>query len=475
MTDAGVGTNFNAVQVDYYMNHYADAVITVSRKVRYDTALRITDEEGKALTDVAVTLAGPDGAVTADENGRYQLGYGSYSYTLVKSGYVCTRGSFSLGSADAEKVQNGVLTLTLAGMAPAGENPWDGAAKTEPQKDGSGAYLIGTAAELAWYAANGDKASAVLTADIELAGFDWTPMKNLYGRFDGQGHIIRNLYINSSSYPVGLFGYVKTGASVTRLGVTGSVTCTAKSYAKAGGIAGYLEDNAPITECFSAVDVSSKLNGGGIAGYTDSSSVISDCYATGSITTTSANECYLGGICGSFYNQYAGATLTNCYFAGTVTGSGGNASYVGGVSCTAKEENYTNCFYLAGTVSGESPKYGVTGKGTAKTADELRALAGTLGDKFAAGQNGVNGGFPVLAWQNGGSEPVILLGDVNGDGKVNNIDAAMTYAAHNGKYVLSDAQKKAADVDGNGVVNNVDAAMIYAKHNGKLTKFPAEQ
>ena len=475
MTDTGAGTNFNAPTVTYYMNHYADALITVSRKVLYDTALRITDEEGKTLTDVSVTLTGPDGAVTADENGRYQLGYGSYSYTLVKSGYVCTRGSFSLGSADAEKVQNGVLTRTLAEMVPAGENPWDGAAKTEPQKDGSGAYLIGTAAELAWYAASDGKTAAKLTADIELAGFDWTPMKNLYGKFDGQGHVVRNLYINSSSYPVGLFGYVKTGASVTRLGVTGSVTCTAKSYARAGGIAGSLEDNAPITECFSTVDVSSRKHGGGIAGYSDSSSVISDCYAAGSITTTSPNECYLGGICGSFYNQHAGATLTNCYFAGTVTGSGGNASYVGGVSCTAKEEYYTNCFYLAGTVSGESPKYGVTGKGTAKTADELRALAGTLGDKFAAGQNGVNGGFPVLAWQNGGSEPVILLGDVNGDGKVDNADAALVYAFYNGKVTLNDDQKKAANVNGDELVDNSDAALIYARYNGKITKFPAEQ
>ena len=475
MTDTGAGTNFNAPTVTYYMNHYADAVITVSRKVLYDTALRITDEEGKALTDVTVTLTGPDGAVTADENGRYQLGYGSYSYTLVKSGYVCTRGSFSLGSADAEKLQNGVLTLTLAEMVPAGENPWDGAAKTEPQKDGSGAYLIGTAAELAWYAASDGKTAAKLTADIELAGFDWTPMKNLCGKFDGQGHVVRNLYINSSSYPAGLFGYVKTGASVTRLGVTGSVTCTATSNAQAGGVAGYLEANAQITECFSTVDVSSRKHGGGIAGYVNNGAVISDCYATGSITTTSPNECYLGGVCASGWNNTYGATLTNCYFAGTVTGSGGNASYVGGIACDKTESRYSNCFYLAGTVSGESPKYGVTGKGTAKTADELRALAGTLGDKFAAGQNGVNGGFPVLAWQNGGSEPVILLGDVNGDGKVDNFDAALTYAKFNGKYDMTEEQLKAADVNGDGMVDNFDAALIYARFNGKLKEFPAEQ
>lgn len=470
MTDTGTGTNFNAVTVNYYMNHYADAVVTVSRKVLFDTALRITDEGGTALEGVAVTLTGPKGeTVTAGENGRYSLGYGAYTYTLIKDGYVITRGGFSLGSADAEKLQDGVLTLTLAAMPAAGANPWDGKTKTEPQKDDSGAYRIGTAAELAWYAASDGKTAAKLTADIELAGFDWTPLKKLYAAFDGQGHVIHNLYINSSSYPVGVFGYVKTGASVTKLGVTGDVICTAKSNAQAGGIAGYMESDTSITECFSTVNVTSKKHAGGIAGYVNASSVISDCYATGNIATISANECFLGGICASGYSYATGAALTNCYFTGTVTGSGGTASYVGGVSCNKTEASYTNCYYLAGTVSGESSKYGVTGKGTAKTADELKALAPTLGDKFTADRNGVNSGYPVLAWQ-----LPIVLGDVNGDGKADNLDAALVYAYYNGKQELSARQQTAADVNGDGKADNLDAALIYAFYNGKITAFPAK-
>lgn len=469
MTDTGTGTNFNAVTVNYYMNHYADAVVTVSRKVLFDTALRMTDEAGAALEGVAVTLTGPKGeTVTAGENGRYSLGYGAYTYTLIKDGYVITRGGFSLGSADAEKLQDGVLTLTLAAMPAAGANPWDGKTKTEPQKDDSGAYRIGTAAELAWYAASDGRTAAKLTADIELAGFEWTPLAKLYAAFDGQGHVIHNLYINSSSYPVGLFGYVMTGASVTKLGVTGDVTCTNTSYAQAGGIAGRLESNASITECFSAVNVTSKKHAGGIAGYVNASSVISDCYATGRIATISANECYLGGICASGYSNTTGAALTNCYFTGTVTGSGGIASYVGGVSCNKTEASYTNCYYLAGTVSGESSKYGVTGKGTAKTADELKALAPTLGDKFTADRNGVNSGYPVLAWQ-----LPIVLGDVNGDGKADNLDAALVYAYYNGKQELSARQQTAADVNGDGKADNLDAALIYALYNGKISAFPA--
>ena len=72
-------------------------------------------------------------------------------------------------------------------------------------------------------------------------------------------------------------------------------------------------------------------------------------------------------------------------------------------------------------------------------------------------------------------EARVLPGDVNGDGEVNNLDAAMVYAKYNGKLELSDAQKKAADVNGNGEVNNLDAALIYAYYNGKLKSFPAEK
>lgn len=377
MTDTGVGTNFNAVTVNYYMNHYADAVVTVYQKVTYKTKLNITDENGKAVDGVTVTLLGRDGKtpITPNENGTYTLGYGVYTYTLSKNGYVVTRGSFSLGSADAANVKDGVLTVKTAVLPKVGENAWDGKTKTEPKKDGNGVYLIGTAAELAWFAATDGKSSAKLTADIELAGYDWTPLKKFYGTFDGQGHVIRNLYINSTSNTLGLISYLQGGASVTGLGITGSVTCTNNTrIAQAGGIVGYMYDKASITQCWSAVNVTSNKHAGGIAGYTAGGSIITNCYASGNITTTSKNECYLGGICGSGFSNTNGATLTNCYSIGDVTGTSGAASYLGGLSPDKTAAHYVdNCFYLDGTVSKESSKYGVTGLGTAKTAAEMKA------------------------------------------------------------------------------------------------------
>lgn len=548
MTDTGVGTNFNAVPVNYYMNHYADAAVTVYRKVLFNVALRISDDAGSVLDGVAVTITDSSGKdVEPGADGRFQLGYGTYLYTLRKDGYAVERGSFSLGSADADKVQDGVLTI-MASMQTVGADPWDGTTKTEPQKDDNGVYLIGTAAELAWFAATDGSGSAKLTADIELASCDWTPLRKLYGTLDGQGHVIRNLYVNSTSYPLGLIGYLQGGASVTRLGITGSVTCTARSNAQAGGIAGYMYDKASITQCWSAVNVTSKKHAGGIAGYTATGAVITDCYATGTIRSSSANECYLGGICGSGFSNTAGATLTNCYSVGKVVGTGGNASYVGGLSPDKTAAHYVNSFYLTGTVSGESPKYGVTGLGTAKTADELKALASELGSSFAADTKGLNGGYPILKWQ-AGAEPVLTglkitaqpaktaylagedfdpagmtvvavyddnaeveiqdytmendkvlkvettavtvkygdfsveqpitvaqkytKGDVNNDGVVDDVDAALAYAIANGKLTADLSQQDAADINGDGQVTAKDAEIIYAFYLGELASLTA--
>lgn len=474
MTDTGVGTNFNAVTVNYYMNHYADAAVTVYRKVFFNVALRISDDAGSVLDGVAITITDSSGKVMEPgADGRFQLGYGTYLYTLRKDGYAVERGSFSLGSADADKVQDGVLTV-MASMQTVGADPWDGTTKTEPQKDDNGVYLIGTAAELAWFAATDGSGSAKLTADIELAGFDWTPLQKLYGTLDGQGHVIRNLYVNSTSNTLGLISYLQGGASVTRLGITGSVTCTNNTrIAQAGGIVGYMYAKASITQCWSAVNVTSNKHAGGIAGYTATGAVITDCYATGTIRSSSANECYLGGICGSGFSNTAGATLTNCYSVGKVVGTGGNASYVGGLSADKTAAHYVNGFYLTGTVSGESPKYGVTGLGTAKTADELKALASELGSSFAADTKGLNDGYPILKWQADAEAQKYNKGDVNNDGVVDDVDAALAYAIANGKLTADLSQQDAADINGDGQVTAKDAEIIYAFYLGELTSLTA--
>ena len=69
----------------------------------------------------------------------------------------------------------------------------------------------------------------------------------------------------------------------------------------------------------------------------------------------------------------------------------------------------------------------------------------------------------------------VLLGDVNGDGEVDNLDAAKVYSYYNGVTVLNAEQLSAADVNGDGEVDNLDAAMIYSYYNGFRDSFPASK
>ena len=97
----------------------------------------------------------------------------------------------------------------------------------------------------------------------------------------------------------------------------------------------------------------------------------------------------------------------------------------------------------------------------------LNTNSGSESAVFAAGT-----AHPLLVWEAADTpEPQILLGDVNGDGKVTNLDAALTYAAYNGTFAMTDAQRAAADVNKDGKVTNLDAALIYSYYNGTLGSF----
>lgn len=68
------------------------------------------------------------------------------------------------------------------------------------------------------------------------------------------------------------------------------------------------------------------------------------------------------------------------------------------------------------------------------------------------------------------AEPQVMLGDINGDEKVNIIDAGIIVQYANGINTnLSEKQLQAADVNGDGKVNIIDAGMIVQYANGIKT------
>lgn len=75
---------------------------------------------------------------------------------------------------------------------------------------------------------------------------------------------------------------------------------------------------------------------------------------------------------------------------------------------------------------------------------------------------GLNG-FPK---QTAPTEPVILKGDVNGDGSVTDDDALLTLRRAVGLETFTDTQTKAADMDGDGEITTEDARRILRKSAG---------
>ena len=341
MTDTGVGTNFSAVNISFVASRLADIPVEVNRKVYYSVKLVAVDENGNVFEDLTPTLKdGDNKLLTAEADGTYKLGYGTYTYAVEQLGFVRSSGSFKLGSADAEKVENGVITVKFT-VRKAAENAWDGKTATEPKTGENGVYLIGTGAELAWFAqkVNGGstKISGILTADIDLAGYEWTPIgtasKQFAGTFDGQNHTVDNLSINySSTTPIplyrGLFGWV-SGANVTdrakieNMTVNGTVVASStKSVndAYVGGIAGRA-DYADLTNLHANVDVSIKRTSGnyqsvgGVVGGTYYSLNVTNCSNSGNVTGWR----YCAGIVGNISSGSQPSTITGCVNTGSIT------------------------------------------------------------------------------------------------------------------------------------------------------------
>ncbi len=181
-----------------------------------------------------------------------------------------------------------------------------------------------------------------MTGDINLkctANDQWIPIgssvyntenvcANPYvfrGEFDGGGHKIRGLYINTKQECQGLFGVIGYGGVVKDIRVEGKVS----GVDYVGGIAGL--NYGTITGCRNAATISGESLVGGIAGacfeFSSTTVEVSNCSNTGKIHGIQN----VGGITGK--NQ---GTTANCYsLKGCVTPAGEYSC--NGTIMTAKE------------------------------------------------------------------------------------------------------------------------------------------
>lgn len=366
-----------------------------------------------------------------------------------------------------------IFCVPMGVFAESAADVWDGTADTSWYTSAPDAseYHISTAEQLAGLAqlVNADPGTTnfagktfYLDNDLDLSGHEWIsigtvlggdyPEYSFCGVFDGQGHVISNLY-SHESYIEGadeshnllrnaLFGSVYNG-EVKNLGVANAeIWIDPKDDSAAGkGILVDWMGKSKITNCWTSGSIYSgtkiEKNIGGIVGITVQGCTISGCYSTATLTGNFTNsEGYytepnpadwpcdtIGGIVGARFD--GNLTVTDCWFDGKIVVNSLQAA-VGGIVGYADVATVNNCmvtttdmgvdkdgntcwvaYALSGTVENcywpNDTKYGpsplASGEGTAVTdftsADVLAGLKNNAGAgvEWVAGIN-----HPTFSW-----------------------------------------------------------------------------
>lgn len=270
-------------------------------------------------------------------------------------------------------------------------------------------YLINTPQALEWFrdwvngtyspdggtAVTHPEACAKLTADIDMSTIchpadkandkeelSWTPISDnnvkWKGSFDGGGHTISNLYINSTSDYAGLFGYVGDNATNINANKSTYIKDIAFSNVKAtftnqysGTLAGYIGNvsvsgitvesgtingksilggivgkayYSVISNCVNKVNIESEQTVGGICGILDYST-IEGCANYGTIEISSIRA---GGIAGFTHTS---TTINNCANYGDIIGSHDIGGIIGTVCRRVDVDNDVSLLFSCGNVT----------------------------------------------------------------------------------------------------------------------------
>ena len=303
-----------------------------------------------------------------------------------------------------------LVWIAVPVSARAETNVWDGTiASGFAGGDGTqgNPFQIETAAQLAHFAKTVNEGEAylykyiVLTADIDLANKEWTPIGNhsnpFKGNFNGDNHTVTGMQISGELDRVGLFGEctrynvysaiknitVKDSVINGKSGVGAivgsaveiniencrSIANKIKGERRVGGICGYFcgySHGGKVSQCYNSSKVTGRKSAGGIAGMGDRCSA-ENCLNTGEITvTTTGTQSACGGIFGTFNdtNTTLPATITACVNLGKVSGGKSFGGIVGSTD-SGSTGHVSNCYYNMDAITGGFDA------GTALTAGQL--------------------------------------------------------------------------------------------------------
>lgn len=283
---------------------------------------------------------------------------------------------------------------------------WDGKTIAGGFAEGDGTqdnpFQIETAAQLAYFAKTVNEGEAylykyiVLTADIDLANKEWTPIGNhsnpFKGNFNGNNHTVTGMQISGELDRVGLFGECikfNVDSAIKNITVKDSVICginfvgaivgyaeginiencrsignTINGKTDVGGICGKIGGYSvgKVSQCYNSSKETGRVRVGGIAGM---GGIAENCLNTGEITIIDkAYQSACGGIFGIFDDTTASASITACVNLGKVSGGESFGGIVG--STDSKSTGHiSNCYYNMDAITGGFDA------GTALTAGQL--------------------------------------------------------------------------------------------------------
>ena len=255
-----------------------------------------------------------------------------------------------------------------------GNHAWDegicsycGYPKSDYITPTEGYYMIGTPAQLKWFAAfvnAGHQSANAKLANItplDLTGVAVEPIGNssaaYTGTFDGQGKSITGFSATSTGNG-GLFGKINN-ATIKDFSISGSLTVNSGS---GSGVIGWAT-NSTISGIHSTLVINVPGNEthhvAGVVGSCQGGNTVSGCSFAGTLTVTGNTRDCFGGVAGYFKND----NMTNCANYGTLSYTKSDG-YVGGVVgyINNADAHITNSL-ATGTVTyaGEgTPTYGGT-------------------------------------------------------------------------------------------------------------------
>ena len=293
---------------------------------------------------------------------------------------------------------------------------------------------------------NGDGRTDSIGDTYWNSGAGWQPIGGTFSStFRGNGHVIRNLFINrESTTNVGLFS-IFGGGLIEQLGLT-NVQVTGER--RTGSLAGNqtFVFNAPtIIAVYATGRVSGNFTVGGLVGQNAGGNITAS-YAAVAVSARGSNfgSNEAGGLVGSLETNRA--TITASYATGTVTGPGTN---VGGlVGLIERDTTITTSYWdtTSSRIADDTDDNAPEGKTTA----ELQAPTSYTGiyANWNVNVDGETGNDNPWAFGTSSHYPVLRYG--------------RTQAQINAQFEAQpgDAPFAAADIDQNYEVNEQDALLM---------------